>query len=262
MATEKLSDEQHSELKRKTNTHEYHNLVPFDNQSATKKALEFSKLALCDKHEGEEIEIFCNDCQLAICALCFLESHQSHKSSPVKEVANIFRTQIASNVLLLSDCVPEAQNKIEQLEKHNVKSLQIVRQIESDVNKKQLKLRALFDKIMQEDARSLISTLSSSAHAKSKQSEIEKEDADGHLTKLNSYIMFCKDIAAKGSDVEICRIANEVNSNAKELKDLHGTLLQRSCDEFLMFSEERKFDNFLKAFHGNMLGKIEGMHFR
>jgi len=169
--------------------------------------------------------------------------------------------QIASNVVLLSDYVPEAQNKIEQLEKQNVEFLKILRQVESEVNKKQIKVRAVFEKIMQEDTISLFSTLTYCEQARSERSKIEKENLDGHLTKLNSYIVFCNDIAANGSDVDICRIFNEWNSTAKELKDLHGTGIQRNSGEFRLCFEERKASDFMKTFQGNILWKIEGIHF-
>jgi len=172
----------------KAHSQEAHNLVPFENQPEGEKSPKLSNQVFCDKHEEEELKIFCDDCQLAKCALCFLESLQSHKWSPVKEVAKKFRTQIASNAVLLSDYVSEAQNKIEQLEKENVEFLKILRQVESEVNKKQIEVRALFEKIMQEDTRSLFSTLTSCEQARSERtcSKIDKEDLDGHLTKLNS----------------------------------------------------------------------------
>lgn len=256
---QKLCDEC-SELHRKTCTQGCHSLVPFDNQQETKKSLDLSNVAFCDQHEGEELKIFCSDCKLDLCAICFLESHQSHKWSQVKEVAKKFRTQIASNAVMLSGCVPEAKSKIEQLEKDSVEFLETVHQVESEVYKKQRQLKALLDKIMHEDTRLLILTLTSFARAKSKRTEIEKEDIDRHLTKLNSYINFCNDIAAKGSDVDICRAVNDLNSRAKELKDLHGTVILRNSYAFHPFFVERKSDDFVKAFHGNMLGQIEGIH--
>jgi len=35
----------------------------------------------CDQHADEKIKIYCTDCQMATCTMCFITSHNGHKYS-------------------------------------------------------------------------------------------------------------------------------------------------------------------------------------
>jgi len=51
----------------------------------------------CSKHTGDQLRIYCLECKVAICSMCYIESHNSHKCLDVGKVADEFRTQMASD---------------------------------------------------------------------------------------------------------------------------------------------------------------------
>ena len=54
--------------------------------------------ANCDSHIGEQLKIYCSECELAICMMCYIKAHNSHRCSDVKEVTDEFRNQMAIDV--------------------------------------------------------------------------------------------------------------------------------------------------------------------
>lgn len=241
-----------------------HELVPLENHTDTLKPLDIRHPTFCDQHEKEKLKIFCNDCLVVLCTFCFLENHQSHKWSKLTEAAKMCRTHITRNIDMLTSCVFETLSITEQLEENNIKFLEAVSKVEPAVNKKKLQVKALINKMLDENANSLLLRLTTLTRTTSKQNEMEKEEIDRHQTKLDSYIMVCNEIADKGSDVDICFAVSELDNRAKELKELHGTVMERKPTMFHISFEEQKCEGFLKTYHdGNLLGNIEGrtIHF-
>ena len=58
---------------------------------------------LCDNHESENIKMFCLDCELAICMICYVENHSQHKCSDVIKVCEEFRDQLHQSIVLVSE---------------------------------------------------------------------------------------------------------------------------------------------------------------
>jgi len=63
----------------------------------------------CDQHVDESLKIYCFDCKLAICMMCYIKSHNGHKCSDVNEVMDDFRKQMASDVDYVAAGVEECK---------------------------------------------------------------------------------------------------------------------------------------------------------
>jgi len=53
--------------------------------------------ATCDTHRDKETEVFCLECELAICMMCFVKSHKTHDCSDIEEVSINRRKQVKSD---------------------------------------------------------------------------------------------------------------------------------------------------------------------
>jgi len=54
--------------------------------------------ASCDQHKDEKLKIYCFECQSAICVICYIELHNSHKCSDINKVQDDFRRQMTCDV--------------------------------------------------------------------------------------------------------------------------------------------------------------------
>ena len=52
----------------------------------------------CESHEGEKLRIFCLDCKVAVCTICFITEHNGHKCSDIQKVAEDLKIQIRSDI--------------------------------------------------------------------------------------------------------------------------------------------------------------------
>ena len=82
-----------------------HELVDFKNQGMAEHIPSKLVQNCCTVHKSKFIEMFCFDCDLPICVMCFTEHHQMHKCAEVNKVAEDFRKQLQTSVRRVSACV-------------------------------------------------------------------------------------------------------------------------------------------------------------
>jgi len=51
----------------------------------------------CDVHKDKELEVFCLECKLEICMMCFIKSHKTHDCSDIADVSADLRKQVQSD---------------------------------------------------------------------------------------------------------------------------------------------------------------------
>jgi len=40
---------------------------------------------ICEQHQSEEIKMYCQQCKVAVCVECFIESHYTHQCLDIKK---------------------------------------------------------------------------------------------------------------------------------------------------------------------------------
>ena len=99
----------------------------------------------CDQHHGDPLRIYCFECQSAICMMCYVMAHNSHKCSDVKAVADTFRGQMASDVGKTVAGVEKCRNMLQCLEKEmNDFDEQIVK-AKGEISEKAEQLKLMID---------------------------------------------------------------------------------------------------------------------
>ena len=75
-----------------------------------------------NRHEKEELKLFCKDCKVAICNTCAVTLHDGHGKMLLEEATDARKTQINS---MTQSLIEKAQEKRKELEKLNQKSAEI-----------------------------------------------------------------------------------------------------------------------------------------
>ena len=57
----------------------------------------------CTVHENRTAEIYCLDCKLTICAVCYADGHREHGCFSAKEVGEEFRMHLVDNLEMISN---------------------------------------------------------------------------------------------------------------------------------------------------------------
>ena len=169
--------------------------------------------ANCDKHTGDPLRIYCLECELAICMMCYIKAHNSHKCSDVKEVADEFRNQMANDVEKTTAGVEKCRKMLESLEKEKNGFLRQVVKAGTEISKKAEQLKQMID----DNKEKLMNELLSMKQKRMKEIESLREEIDRQLLSMESYKKYVDEVRQKGTACDIARAASGLHNRADEL---------------------------------------------
>ena len=74
-----------------------HKLVDLGDKSNIEVLYRSMPPSYCDQHQDKSIEIYCFECKMAICMMCYIEMHNTHKYSDIYKVEDDFRKQMEND---------------------------------------------------------------------------------------------------------------------------------------------------------------------
>ena len=98
------------------NCSKFHDIVSTESRTEMDKLLTSSGNIHCKHHKDKYLEIYCNDCELAVCTVCFLVHHKKHDGSEVTEVVEKLRKRIEIDIGKMDRSV-ERGKELESLHK-------------------------------------------------------------------------------------------------------------------------------------------------
>jgi len=170
-------------------------------------------LSYCDQHSDEFLKIYCFDCKLAICMLCYIKSHNGHKCSDVNEVRDDFSKQMASDVDSVSIGVDRCREILESLEKEKKEFIQQVEKTGVEISEKAEQLKQMID----DHKEKLMNELSSVKQKRMKEIESLREEIERKLVSMESYKKYVDEVRQKGTVCDIARAVSGVHDRADEL---------------------------------------------
>lgn len=93
-----------------------------------------SDVAFCRVHTEKPVEMFCNDCNDAICVVCFAVNHQGHKCSELANAGYIFREELKGHVNEIERCLEHSNKLRDRLTQTNTNFLSDIERIEEQIN--------------------------------------------------------------------------------------------------------------------------------
>ncbi|CAG2224151.1 TRIM71 [Mytilus edulis] len=88
----------HTKIK-KTEVHQVLDLKEFSNLGASETIRHLDlKDIQCSIHNAEHCIIYCEDCKVLLCAVCLLESHQTHTLAKISEVYHKKESELIENI--------------------------------------------------------------------------------------------------------------------------------------------------------------------
>lgn len=202
----------------------------------------------CGKHRTQEQVLFCFECRLVLCRLCFRENHSLHRVSDVAREADTFREEISTSAKELSVCFEKLHTLKEQLIEETTDFLHALQHVESEIVKTADDQKELVDS----DMRSLLAEFRLIKEKRAKDASAADEEIDLQLTILETHSNYCRYITEKGSVSDICQTAQDIKVRTNELK-----LLNPSPTEFQHRHLKVSFvRTALKDFNSNTVGKL------
>jgi len=179
----------------------------------------------CNKHNGDQLRIFCLDCKVAICTMCYIESHNSHKWSDIGRVAEDFRDQMASDVDSVVDGVKKGRDVLHSLEKAKNEFIEQVAKAGVEISEKAEQLMQMIDVHKEK----LMNELSAMKEKRMKEMESLREEIETQLLSMESYAKYADGVRQKGTACDIARAAGDLHNRADEL--LKFDVIERAMDD-------------------------------
>jgi len=167
----------------------------------------------CDIHKDKNIEIYCFDCKLALCIMCYIKTHNSHKCSDVNEVIDDFRKQMASDADNVVGGVDKCREMLDSLEKEQNKFVEQVEKTRVEISEKAEQLKQMIDVHKEK----LMNELSSMKQKRMKEIESLREEIERQLLSMESYKKYVDEVRQKGTACDIARAASDLHDRADEL---------------------------------------------
>jgi len=169
--------------------------------------------ANCDKHMGDPLRIYCFQCKLPTCTMCYITDHNSHKWSDVNEVADTFRNQMASDVEKTVAGAEKCRDMLQRLEKEQKDFEEQIVKSENKICQKAEQLKQMID--VQKEK--LMNELSSMKQKRMKEIESLREEIERQLLSMESYKKYVDEVRQKGTACDIARAASSLHDRADEL---------------------------------------------
>ena len=167
----------------------------------------------CDIHKDKNIEIYCFDCKLSLCIMCYIKSHNLHRCSDINEVVDDFRKQMASDVDNIAAGVDKCREMLVNLEKEKNELVEQVAKARVKLSEKSEQLKQMID----DHKEKLMNELSSVKQKRMKKIESLCEEIERQLLSMESYTKYVDEMREKGTACHIARSASDLHDRAAEL---------------------------------------------
>jgi len=203
----------------------------------------------CDQHRDERIKLYCHDCEINVCLMCFAVNHTGHKCADVGKAAGEFIEQFESHIKSVSSRIDDIHVAVAQVDAENTKFMSAMDEQISLIQQRGKAVNEItethVDRLLQE-LRIVKSDGVTEANNRSEELELA-------LTSLESFKNYVAELMAKGSTCDITREAKTMRCRAIELLQTYAVPsdYHSPCDSFTPMN----IDEFTNE-EQNLIGRI------
>jgi len=232
-----------------------HKLVELSSEMGEEELLQMFPENACDKHSDENLKIYCFDCKVAVCMMCYIKSHNSHKCSDIKEVAEDLSKEMSANAEDLTAKVAECKTVLKSIEENENEFCISVAETEKLICERAETLKQLIE----DHKQSLLEQLSVSKDRQLKQTTNVREEIERHQIVLENFIRYSNEVKKKGTACDIAKLASELNARSKELQkfDVYDSVDYNVTE--VQFTSPQADDD-IKPVFGNLAVDVRGMY--
>src|SRR6218665_1847027 len=211
-------------------------------------------LKSCNQHSSEHLKIYCFDCKVVVCVLCFVESHKSHKCTDIHKVADELREKIEQDAQKMFNLLSEVTTRITRLAEVRTNVNRKVELMEKEIRDRADYVKTLID----EHLHLQLKDLSTRKLTMLKKLEVDENETKQHLSIVESFQTYCNEVKSKGSPGDVCASANDLHTRAEELQQLHQSSIRIPVPEFNCSFNKMELEDILDLHNNNILGCIKG----
>jgi len=171
-----------------------HRILPLE-EVRSGGGLTRSTSSYCEKDPREMVKMYCTDCKVNICIVCYATEHHQHQCQKIDAVAEEFGRQLDADVERVSQRVSEIQSRLDQLELEKNKFIVHVDGIEKSVLEKGAEVKQLIDSQLKE----ILDELRTVKQKVTKDITSVRESLEMSLVAVQSFTTYSKELRNKGN---------------------------------------------------------------
>ena len=209
-----------SKAHRKVKLSRSHTQIKFGDpgKQAEEQLLHNAAPATCDKHQNQTLDVFCRDCKVAICVICYIGVHKQHDCADIKEVIEGFRQQMHSDIDSLKLGMATLSDMSSSLEKQKSDLIKQVAETEDEIIKKADWLKELIETHKQK----LIYELGTKKRKAVKHLENQDDDVTRRRSCMERVKAYTEEVTKKGTAGDIARDSSMLHERSEELTMLES----------------------------------------
>ena len=190
---------------------------------------------LCLTHEGKELDLFCIDCDIAICVKCMLSCHKIHNFVDLQTAADGVKDELPQHKTYIENAIAEMEQQIKASKEDQKALLDKKAAVERNIHERHATIVAAADKFRDEALDSL----------RSVSTDIERvitnrvKERGEHLEKLQKINRQLEQTIHNGRDHDIIAIAKESKSGCCSREAVSRMISQKEtivCRPVLRFN--------------------------
>ena len=190
-----------------------HKLIEIGDKLSIEALCQSMPPSFCNHHKDEYVRIYCFDCMMVICMICYMDLHVKHKCSDINKVGDDFRKQMISDVDNIATRVDKRRKMLQSLEKAKNNIIEQVTAAENAIGEKAEQLKQMIDVHREK----LTNELSLAKQIRMKEIESLREEIERQLLSMDSYKKYVDEVRQKGTACDIARAASGLHERADEL---------------------------------------------
>jgi archaellum component FlaC len=202
-----------SEVHRRLRASRGHTLVEISDDENVEVSHESKTAGFCMKHRDRSKELYCFDCNVAMCFMCFAEEHRTHQFRHLNEVVDEFRKQMMNDAERMNETINKCRDVVKEQEKKKVDVNSSIERIEKEICER----AELLQKIIDSEKMKLLQELASHRGYSIKQIQHVIEDVEQRELFAGSLINYIEELIGKGTANDIALQARTLCARAVEL---------------------------------------------
>ena len=238
---------------KKSNFAKTHSCVDFKHVEDLDEFYKRFATSFCASHRDKQIKLYCNDCNSAICSVCYKEKHYQHNCQAVDKAADSCLERLNSKVEELGRMFEESAKKEEECQdkKHIIDSQMAASK--RDIFETTEKIKKLVD----EHAQKLLNDLEISNIDNELKLESARVMLEKHMDKIKCVERHIIQLGKYGSIEDICNSVSTISSRCTELENLHRLLNEHLNLNMDLFEfKESQLPSMWSVDGEKILGKI------
>ena len=210
---------------RKTRSHSSFKLQEAQNMSQDKYSLSSSTSPVCQDHEDQKLDLYCQQCSIPVCVKCILVSHKNH-SIVVSNHAMNQREEININL----EGFPVAQQRLEEVITAGKDMKEKIKARKNEVDATIHQAFAKLQQLLHQREEHLLAKSSEEAMAKDVRLSIQLEGVQSLLDSMSNCHSLASVATSKYGDVELLSISHTLHNRATRLQQQFSEISLDLCE--------------------------------